>query len=66
VCLSLQKPSPPAAFLYSEQARIGQFTTDGVLLRSLAGFLRGAFHVEQVVRDLKDQTQASAKDVQAA
>ena len=58
--LAAEPFGPPPALRDAEQAGIGQLTAGGVLPHALAGLVGVAFHVQQVVGDLKGQTQTPA------
>src|SRR5262249_26217583 len=59
-----QLPGALAARPHAQQAGVGELVAGGVLADALAGLLRLADHVEQVVGDLERQPQAPAVAVE--
>jgi hypothetical protein len=59
-----QFSSPASAFGQTQKTGICKLTTSRILLDPLSGLTRGAFHVEQVVGNLKEHTKAPAKVIQ--
>ncbi len=56
---------PPAAFGQTKQTGIGRFPPGGILSDPFASLLSVSFHVEQVIRDLKQQPKTAAITIEA-
>ena len=62
--LAAQAFGPSPALVDAEQAGVGQLAAGGVLPHALAGLVGGAFHVQQIVGDLKGQPETPAVAVE--
>ena len=60
-----QSLGPAPAFFHAKQAGISQLAARGVLLGALAGVLRRAQGIKQIVCNLKNEAETVAKTVEA-
>jgi aldehyde:ferredoxin oxidoreductase len=56
---------PAAGGLYSDQARICQFTTCGIFAETLPGFFFRTLNIQQIIGKLEEQAERLGKEIDA-